>query len=103
LNALHRGSRAIATGARLPVDWRNGSMQAALGIDVRPIGLGQMPAFQGGRGVVRTSSVRDTGCYCARLAPGVFWASPERAAATNDPAINLPRVRAASSARIRSP
>jgi hypothetical protein len=47
LNALHRGSRAIATGARLPVDWRNGSMQAALGIDVRPIGLGQMPAFQG--------------------------------------------------------
>ena len=25
-------------------------MQAALGIDVRPIGLGQMPAFQGGRG-----------------------------------------------------
>jgi hypothetical protein len=92
LNALHRGSRAIATGARLPVDWRNGSMQAALGIDVRPIGLGQMPAFQGGRGVVRTASVRDTGCYCARLAPGVFWAPPERARATNDPAINLPRV-----------
>ena len=50
----------------------------------RPIGPGQMPACQGSCGLLKSGArllLRPTDAW-------VFWASPERARTTNDPAIN---------------
>jgi hypothetical protein len=56
------------TGRERPWDGRPAErlIQAALGLMYdRPIGLGQMPAFQGACGLLQSGA---PGCYCARLA-----------------------------------